>query len=276
MGLKIFPCLSKYFLFGLNFLAFLAGTVALACGIWNVLDANSFVNIVRCASGEELTDEIRQIVQPDVLQQAGYILIGVGVLTFIISFLGCCGACRESKWFLASYGLFIIIILLLEITLGILAAVYTKEAEENTQTFLKSSIKQYYAAEQKDAVTLMWDYTMAHSKCCGVNSYEDFKESKKWTEGNKKVIPEACCILEGDVSKLQPKYSNCTKSPSDTNSYWKKGCYNTIVERIQDSKVVAIGIIVGLGLFKLLLITIAFYLCTSIQGYQGASQLSMA
>jgi tetraspanin-18 len=61
---------------------------------------------------------------------------------------------------------------------------------------LKSSINKYYAAREKDTVTLMWDYIMASMKCCGVDSYEDFRESKKWTEGNKSV-PEACCILEG-------------------------------------------------------------------------------
>jgi len=58
-------------------------------------------------------------------------------------------------------------------------------------------------------------------KCCGVDSYEDFRESKKWNEGNK-TVPEACCVLEGDIAKFQPKFKNCPYKPSDTNSYWKK------------------------------------------------------
>jgi hypothetical protein len=151
---------------------------------------------------------------------------------------------------LIGYGLFLIIILLLEITAAVLAATYTHEAEENTRALLKSSIKEYYTAEEKDAVTLMWDYTMAKTKCCGVDSYEDFKESKKWTQGNKKKIPEACCVLEGDVRRLQPKDSNCTQSPSDSNSYWKKGCYNTIAESVRESKVMIFGVGIGLGLFN--------------------------
>jgi tetraspanin-18 len=60
-------------------------------------------------------------------------------------------------------------------------------------------------------------------KCCGVDSYEDFRESKKWTEGNK-TVPEACCILEGEVAKFEPKFKNCPYKPSDSNSYWKKVC----------------------------------------------------
>jgi len=58
-------------------------------------------------------------------------------------------------------------------------------------------------------------------KCCGVDSYEDFRESKKWIEANK-TVPEACCVLEGDIAKFQPKLKNCPYNPSDTNSYWKK------------------------------------------------------
>jgi F0F1-type ATP synthase assembly protein I len=45
--------------------------------------------------------------------------------------------------------LFLIIILLLEITAGVLAVTYSHEAEENTRALLKSSIKEYCAAEEK-------------------------------------------------------------------------------------------------------------------------------
>ncbi|KAJ4436559.1 hypothetical protein ANN_16591 [Periplaneta americana] len=96
------------------------------------------------------------------------------------------------------------------------------QAEKETRVFLKSSISKYYAAKEKDAVTLMWDYFMANLQCCGVDSYEDFSDSKKWNEGKgNKTIPEACCVLE-DVSKFQPKFKNCPSRPSDSNSYWKK------------------------------------------------------
>lgn len=58
-------------------------------------------------------------------------------------------------------------------------------------------------------------------KCCGVDSYEDFNESKKWIEGGKKV-PDACCVLEGDVAKFKPMSEMCPDVPTDINSYWKK------------------------------------------------------
>jgi hypothetical protein len=64
-------------------------------------------------------------------------------------------------------------------------------------------------------------------KCCGVDSYEDFRESKKWTEGNK-TVPEACCVLEGNIAKFEPKFKNCPHKPSDTNSYWQKVLWLTL------------------------------------------------
>jgi tetraspanin-18 len=273
MAFQVGIFLAKYFICLLNFLFLVAGIGSLVAGIWSVLCVRSFLEFLRCTVGDELITQFQQITQPAVIQQAAYILIVAGILVCLISFLGCWGACREYRGFLICYGALMVTILLLEITAGILAATYTHKAEENTRALMKSSIKEYYTAEEKDAVTLMWDYTMANTKCCGVDSYEDFKESKKWTQGNKKIIPEACCVLEGDVGRLQPKDKNCPQSPSDSNSYWKNGCYNTIAERFRESKLMIIGIGVGLGLFKLFAIIVAFYLCVSLRNRQNTRWL---
>jgi tetraspanin-18 len=261
--------LAKYFLYVLNLVFSLAGVASLAAGTWIVLGAQSFLDFMRFKFGDELITEIQKIAQPTAIQQAAYILIVAGILVFLISFSGYLGACRESRNFLIGYGVCITTILILEIIAGILAATYSREAEENTRSFLKFSINVYYTAEEKDVVTLMWDYTMASMKCCGVDSYEDFEESEKWTEGNEKIIPEACCILEGDISKFQPKDQNCTQSPSDANSYWKKGCYNAIAEKVDEYKVTTIAIGIGLAVLKLVIILVALFFCRSLQKRQN-------
>jgi tetraspanin-18 len=149
--------------------------------------------------------------------------------------------------------MFLIIILLMEITAAGLSAAYRNEADKEAQAFLKSSINKYYAAKEEDDVILMWDYIMANVKCCGVDSSEDFRESNKWTEGNK-TVPDACCVLEGDVLKYQPKFKSCPYRPSDCNSCWKKAHYSTFVEVIVENINIAIGIGIGLGLIQLLVI----------------------
>lgn len=257
---------AKYLLCLFNFVFFVAGAVVLGVGIWIASDRHSFIAFTRLIENEEIRAQFQQFTQPTVIEQAAYILIAAGAFMFIVSFLGYCGALRESRCLLTCYGVFLIIILLMEITAGSLAAAYKNEAERETRGFLKSSINKYYAAKEKDAVTVMWDYIMASMKCCGVDSYEDFRESKKWTEGNK-TVPEACCVLEGNIAKFEPKFKNCPHKPSDTNSYWQKGCYTAFVELIVENINIVIGIGIGLGLVQLLGIIFAFCLCKSINGY---------
>jgi tetraspanin-18 len=50
-----------------------------------------------------------------VIEQGAYILIAAGAFIFIISFLGYCGAIKESRVLLTAYGLFIIILSLLQV-----------------------------------------------------------------------------------------------------------------------------------------------------------------
>jgi hypothetical protein len=116
------------------------------------------------------------------------------------------------------------LILLLEITAGGITAANTRETSGSIRNSLKSSLTSNYVTGEKNALTVLWDYTMANTKYCGVNGYEDFKEANKFAPANKKLL-EACCVLEGDVAKLRPKFKNCTQEPTNCNSYRKNRCY---------------------------------------------------
>ena len=49
------------------------------------------------------------------IEKAAYILIALGAFIFIISFLGYCGAIKESRVLLTAYGIFLIIIFALQV-----------------------------------------------------------------------------------------------------------------------------------------------------------------
>nr|CAD7587623.1 unnamed protein product [Timema genevievae] len=239
------------------------------------LDLPVIASLVYCESSAidhaatEAGDSIRQFEKfttPTVIEQVSYILIAAGAFVFVVSFLGYCGAIRESRCLLTTYGVLLLIILVMEITAGGLAAAYKKEAETESRTMLKNSIKKYYATQDKaDAVTLMWNYFMAQMKCCAVDNYLDFKESPKW--GTNKTVPEACCVLVGDLNKFTPKDPQCPNNPSESNSYYMKGCYETFYNWLMEHINTAIGVGIGLGLLQLLGIFFAFCLCKSIDGY---------
>lgn len=82
------------------------------------------------------------------ITQSAYLLIAAGAFVFVVSFLGYCGAVKESRvllglvtsissikqlnlfnflFELAQYGAFVLIVVALEITAGSLAATYQQE-----------------------------------------------------------------------------------------------------------------------------------------------------
>ena len=122
----------------------------------------------------------------------------------------------------------------------VLSVVYRKQADEQGRMLLKKSLSTSYTGRSsRNTITLSWDLVMSNMECCGVNNYTDFLEARQFVAaareegGGRKVksnkfsslirlpiqVPEACCILQGDHSLLQPADENCVVSPSTTNSY---------------------------------------------------------
>lgn len=87
------------------------------------------------------------------------------------------------------------------------------QAELETKGFLKSTIKKYYANENKTAVAVMWDHLQIQLSCCGVDNYEDYG----WS-GSKR-IPESCCALKKDHTLVSP---DCATSLNENTSYYQK------------------------------------------------------
>jgi hypothetical protein len=146
-----------------------------------------FISFTQLTGNRELRTQFQEITTKSHVQAGAFMLL--------VRFLGYCNYYFQM---LIDLWNVIIIFLPMEITTRGLAAVYRNEAEKEAQAFLKSSINKYYAVEEKDDVTLMWNYIMTNVKCCRVDSSEDFRESNKWTKGNE--------TLEGDVTKFQPKF----------------------------------------------------------------------
>ncbi|XP_011340792.1 tetraspanin-1 isoform X1 [Ooceraea biroi] len=246
-------CLSqcaKYFLCFFNFVFFIAGGAALTVGIWLFADRSSFINLISKLDQSEILNKT----DADVIRMISYILIVAGALTFIISFLGYCGAMFESRCLLCVYGILIVLVLVLECVVVGLAFGLKGDAERGMQSFLKSTIK-YYAttADKAETVTVAWDGIMTQLHCCGAESYRDFSENTNLTG---KMVPEACCIKENGVLK-DP---SCPISPTASNSYYQTGCYKAIVNAIEENAAIVIGVAAALVFIELLVIILALYL----------------
>ncbi|XP_020281465.1 tetraspanin-1 isoform X2 [Pseudomyrmex gracilis] len=244
---------AKYFLCLFNFIFFIAGGAALTVGIWLFADSSSFTNLI----GKLDQSDILNKTDADVIRMIAYILIAAGALTFIVSFLGYCGAMFESRCLLCVYGILILLVLVLECVAVGLAFGYKGDAEKGTQNFLKQTIK-YYAtnADKAETVTVAWDGIMTQFHCCGVENYRDFSESTNFTTSTK-VVPDACCVKETDGRLKDPL---CPMSPTSSNSYYETGCYKAIMTAIEENAAIVIGVAAGLVFVEVLVIILALYL----------------
>lgn len=257
MGQDVGSCCAKYILCLFNFIFFILGSLVLGLGLWLLLDKNSIVSLLKTVSSEH----VERFTEPQLIDQSVYILIAIGGIMFFLGFLGYCGALRESQCMLSLYGVFIIILLVLEIVVFCFAIIYKDVAKDEAQNFLKTTIRDYTSsAKETDGSTLMWNQLMARLECCGVNSYNDFETSTFWVANRgSRQIPEACCTLS-DKTLLKPFDTNCPYSPTDSNSNYMKGCYDSLLNYLDYNKNLVIGVSSGLILIQLFAAFLAFCL----------------
>jgi len=236
----------------------------LGIGIWLAVDQNSLLSLIKLAHVD--TPQLQN--QPIVIEQAAYLLIAAGAFVFIVSFLGYCGAVKESRVLLGMYGIFVLLIVGLEITAGSLMAVYKPEAEKEIKNALHETLEHHYTAQQQtNAVTVTWDLLQSKLSCCGVNNYTDFARAPLWlankTSGAQ--MPESCCrLLDADSHIIKARDPDCTQRPNQNNSFYMKGCYSTIIEYLEHNINIVVGVAVGLGVSQILGIIFAFCLCHAI------------
>jgi len=264
-----------------NFIFIIISGGVLIVGTWLATDKASFINLTLnnltlSKYGPDSFDEkdaemiLKEFVEPAVIEQAAYILIALGASIFILSFLGYCGAIKESRALLTTYGIFLILIFILQVTLILLCTIYKSHADKHSMGFLKSTLTKYYTiGDNKNALSLSWDMVMAHLACCGVEGYEDFRTAKLFVqrssaEGLGRQVPESCCVLTGVPAYLQPEDPSCIISPTENNSYISSGCYNKFSTMVNTNIDMVIGLVVIVAATQLLAIIFSFCLCRAV------------
>lgn len=170
----------------------------------------------------------------------GILLIIVGVVIFLIAFFGCCGAVKENYCLTMTFAVCLAIIFILEIAGGIAGFVLRDKIDDEVKDDLTEAMKNY-GKEGHDGVTKTWDKLQEELECCGVDSYEDWKNIANITR-----IPESCCK---DAKK-------CTGKEEDI---YNKPCASQIEQWLKD-KVAIIGG-VGIGLAFVQVVGVMFACC---------------
>ncbi|XP_065845152.1 tetraspanin-11-like [Oscarella lobularis] len=218
-GMKIV----KYLLFIFNFIFWAGGVTVLGVGIWLKIEYDSFLEIADTEWAN-----------------AANILIAAGCLITLLGFLGCIGACCESRIALLIFAVLLCLTFIVEIVAGILAAVYRDKVEDTLTESLEKTIKEYNTS---DPVRKAWDTIQEKFSCCGVNGTSDWNMYGM-------SIPDSCCK---------------TMSGSTCTVYYAIGCKPEFQKFIEDNLIAVAGIGIALALIQIMGIIFACCLASALK-----------
>jgi hypothetical protein len=266
--------LMKFILITFNLVFFILGIAITAIGIYVLVDPR-FKQISNIANNDIIELAGENGINLSYIDRAGIAFCVFGGVMLLISFLGCCGACRQVKCLLGLYSSFLLVVLLAEIGAGILFAVYSAQLKTMLTPFLQNSIKTKYMghdAQNKTLASIAWDAVMYNFECCGVANSTDFDQPENvWTQRPaNQATPKACCKFKRkptDWSGVVPavtsesSYPGCYTSPTTATSNFEKGCYSRIEELVGSYSSILIGVSIGVGLVLSTGVIFGFYLC---------------
>ncbi|NWY42887.1 TSN8 protein, partial [Sylvia atricapilla] len=167
------------------------------------------------------------------------LLIAVGAIIMVLGFLGCCGAAKESRCMLMLFFIALLLILILQITGGVLGAVYKPQVEKAFNLTLNASVSalQDTSGEYKDYQEAFQKFER-EEKCCGL-----LDGPKDWGEKFSQPSSKICqCELEKPSSDFCIQYQN--------RYIYKKPCGEVIMQQIKDNLVIIMGIAFGLAVIE--------------------------
>ncbi|XP_071171979.1 tetraspanin-18-like [Mytilus edulis] len=170
----------------------------------------------------------------DLLEAIAILVIIIGIIAFTLSAIGGFGACCKNRVLLIIYGVGVILIGAAEIFVLKAWTDLKKELNETIKSTLLKLLNDY-EGNTDDILTIAWNFVFLLFDCCGVNtqsSVDDFSTST-WASATRgtDVIPGWCC-KEATIDTASSLYgTNCTITPTSSNSYIETGCY-TAIEKI--------------------------------------------
>lgn len=237
----------KYLMFFFNALFWLSGLALIIVGA-----------IVKSKYGQYLTFADSKYAD------AAIFLICVGVIVFIIAFLGCCGAIKEHYCMVTTFAVFMVIIFVLEIVAGVLGLVYKTKVTAVADKALKKGLEKY---GKEEGANVFFDWLQQEFKCCGIDGQKDWKPKASSNAtvapvGNATVapvasgVPKSCCIKD----HTKP---NCVKVSANL---YTAGCKKKFEDFVK-AKLVLIGAIaLGIAFLQILGIIFACVMMIEIRG----------
>jgi len=163
----------KYVLFAFNFLFVLIGSLFIYGGVYIIQD-------------QQAIQSVREIIDtPNTIAIASIVL---GLLIFLIAFLGCCGALFESHCILMTFGFIVCVILALELTVAGLAFAFKSDLRNIASRELKIAVEQYNWTEPTAK------YSVIVNTCKDHSNVVDSIPHKTGNSTTPTRVTEMCCL----------------------------------------------------------------------------------
>ncbi|XP_071379908.1 tetraspanin-33 [Centroberyx affinis] len=234
----------KYTLFVCCYVFWVVSAVLTAVGIY-----------AKAAKEKDVVDTLT--VDPALL------LIVVGSVMFMITFLGCCGALRNATCLLKTFLGILVAILLLQIAAAVLGFLFTDKVMERTEKLMKKAVVRY--REDQDLENVI-DFIQKKFQCCGVQSYQDWSQNVYFecSDTNPSLeacgVPFSCCVQLHNQTVLNTMCGygvQQLEQGAARQDVFTVGCLEEIVWWSKHNLLLVAGLTAGLLLLEVCMIGLA-------------------
>lgn len=253
-------CCTKCFLVAFNLLFLVCGLSLLALGVWMHLDTSSALDSLPL---------MQTTPTAPLVQRLAIVLITLGSITVLLSFLGCCGAWAESTCFLCLYAFLLSLGFIGQIVIAILAASFRLKLHDRVSSAMLSQVRMDYnktspdAAGRTDPLTLAWDTMQVRFNCCGAAGPADYVSSAWFNQsrlGRGLYVPATCCVLLNDdplapkpafVTQCQVAAANYPRTHRPSRALNTKGCQEAMLDWLTEHMLKMIAVLVSLVIIQI-------------------------
>ncbi|XP_046670757.1 CD9 antigen [Homalodisca vitripennis] len=258
MGLTGCYGILKYLVFFVNLVFWITGLTIIVLSIWMLTDPTFYMSMAQDESS---------------YYTGVYLFLVVGTLMFIVGFLGCCGAIKESQCMLVLFFCLLLIILVAEISAGAWAYSNSEQLEQLVQESVKNTVQKEYSVV--DSRTQTFDAIQQGLGCCGANGPSDWATSKFNNADQQGInlavtsplilhkLPASCCTLPEGSEECQNLKTGI--GMPESKDIYSEGCTDKLQNTLRDYMSTVVGIGVAVAIAQCLGLSFSLVLCCAIQ-----------
>ncbi|KAJ8681579.1 hypothetical protein QAD02_017371 [Eretmocerus hayati] len=216
----------KYVLFLFNLIFAITGVALITVGTVIILMYNGYSNFV----------DIWLFAVP-------VLMIIIGIVVFVTSFCGCCGAVKESPCMIITFSVMLLLILVFEVGAGLSGYVMRSNLSSMLEKCMNNTLVDY---NKRDDYRRSWDIIQYDFQCCGVINPSD------WTKAGFRddTLPKSCC------TELPTSRPVCDRNAIKSHT---EGCKKQFQNTIEKNGMI-LGVF-GLGIALIQLVGVLFACC---------------